>query len=87
MKNAQESLIEEKKRKQEKQDDFKRAAREIVTIKEIQKRDFNVSKEREKDEHNKLFEENSNSQVIKQRQYKEVLYIKYQCYSSDYIVL
>ena len=76
MKNAQVSLIEEKKRKQEKQDDFKRAAREIVTIKEIQKKDFNISREREKDEHNKLFEEISNSQVIKQRQYKEVLNIK-----------
>ena len=69
---SQNSLNEERKLKQEKQDDFKRAAREVVSLKEIQKKEIYASRERDKEEHNKLFEDNAKIQVAKQRQYREV---------------
>ena len=72
LKNVQDSLNEEKKRKQEKQNECRRDIRENLFLKEIQKKDLHLSKEREKEEYIKLSEENATKQIRNERKYKEV---------------
>ena len=72
MKHAQDSLNEEKKRKQEKQSEFRRDVRDNLVLKEIQKKDFHFSREREKEEYTRLSLENANKQIMNEKRYKEV---------------